>query len=78
MFFLCRWPFSCGLLMMALSPCNLHLTATYGFVVAAAVIALGMSLGWWIDATRRLTAVRTRLIIQNSVPSRSAQTLFNL
>lgn len=59
------WWFAGGLYMMELAPENLRLTATYGLIISATVIVLGAILGRWIDASRRLSAARTCLIIQN-------------
>merc|ERR1711963_370382 len=51
--------------MMKLAPENLRLTAMYGLIIAASVICFGASVGNWIDKTRRITAARTFLAIQN-------------
>jgi len=55
--------------MMKLDHMSLRLTATYGLVIAATVIALGASIGRWIDRSRRLTAARTFLTVQNTAVS---------
>jgi len=59
------WWFAGGLYMMKLAPENLRLTAMYGLIIAATVICFGASVGNWIDKTRRITAARTFLAIQN-------------
>merc|ERR1719300_295126 len=51
--------------MLELRSNDLRLTATYGLVIAAAVIMFGASVGRWIDKTKRLTAAKTFLLIQN-------------
>merc|ERR1719219_2898933 len=51
--------------MLELRSSNLRLTATYGLVIAASVILFGASVGRWIDRTRRLTAAKTFLLVQN-------------
>lgn len=55
--------------MLEMQPASLRLTATYGFVIAASVIIFGASVGRWIDRTRRITAARTFLTIQNTAVS---------
>eukprot|EP00094_Tigriopus_californicus_P010640 TCALIF_10264-PA protein Name:"Similar to SLC40A1 Solute carrier family 40 member 1 (Homo sapiens)" AED:0.13 eAED:0.13 QI:0/0/0/0.85/1/1/7/0/485 len=59
------WWFAGGLYMMELAPENLRLTATYGLILSATVILLGATLGRWIDDSKRLTAARTCLMVQN-------------
>jgi len=59
------WWFAGGLYMMKLAPGTLRLTAMYGLIIAASVICFGASVGNWIDKTRRITAARTFLAIQN-------------
>merc|ERR1719384_681888 len=51
--------------MLELRRESLRLTATYGLVIAASVIIFGASVGRWIDKTKRLTAAKTFLLIQN-------------
>merc|ERR1719433_1081406 len=51
--------------MLELRSSSLRLTATYGLVIAASVILFGASVGRWIDRTRRLTAAKTFLLVQN-------------
>merc|ERR1719210_728626 len=51
--------------MLELRSNDLRLTATYVLVIAAAVIMFGASVGRWIDKTKRLTAAKTFLLIQN-------------
>ena len=55
--------------MLHLQEENLRLTAIYGLVIAASVIIFGSSLGRWIDRTKRLTAAKTFLVIQNTCVS---------
>ena len=40
-----------------------------GLVIAASVIVFGASVGRWIDRSRRITAARTFLTIQNTAVS---------
>jgi len=63
------WWFAGGCYMLELHKESLRLTATYGLVIASAVILFGASVGKWIDNTRRLTAARTFLTIQNTAVS---------
>ena len=49
------WWFAGGCYMLELHKESLRLTATYGLVIASAVILFGASVGKWIDNTRRLT-----------------------
>ena len=63
------WWFAGGCYMLELQPSSLRLTATYGLVIAASVIVFGASLGRWIDRSRRITAARTFLTIQNTAVS---------
>lgn len=63
------WWFAGGCYMMKLDHLSLRLTATYGLVIAAAVIGLGASMGRWIDRSSRLTAARTFLTAQNTAVS---------
>merc|ERR1712038_2144862 len=51
--------------MLELRSDSLRLTATYGLVIAASVILFGASVGRWIDRTKRLTAAKTFLLVQN-------------
>ena len=46
-----------------------RLTAIYGLIIAASVIVFGASLGRWIDRTKRLTAAKTFLLVQNTCVS---------
>merc|ERR1719430_2557789 len=55
--------------MLELHKESLRLTATYGLIIAASVILFGASVGRWIDKTRRLTAAKTFLTIQNTAVS---------
>jgi len=59
------WWFAGGCYMLELRSDSLRLTATYGLVIAASVILFGASVGRWIDRTKRLTAAKTFLLIQN-------------
>jgi len=63
------WWFAGGCYMLELHKESLRLTATYGLVIAASVILFGASVGRWIDKTRRLTAAKTFLTIQNTAVS---------
>merc|ERR1712038_9412 len=51
--------------MLELRSEDLRLTAIYGLVIAASVIIFGASVGRWIDRTKRLTAAKTFLLVQN-------------
>jgi len=66
------WWFAGGCYMLKLQPESLRLTAIYGLVIAGTVILFGASVGKWIDRTRRLTAARTFLTIQNTAVSMCA------
>merc|ERR1712110_106667 len=59
------WWFAGGCYMLELRRESLRLTATYGLVIAASVIIFGASVGRWIDRTKRLTAAKTFLLVQN-------------
>ena len=63
------WWFAGGVFMLHLREADLRLTAIYGLVIAATVIVFGATLGKWIDRTKRLTAAKTFLVIQNSCVS---------
>lgn len=63
------WWFAGGCYMLELHKESLRLTATYGLIIAASVILFGASIGRWIDKTRRLTAAKTFLTIQNTAVS---------
>jgi len=63
------WWFAGGCYMLELHKEDLRLTATYGLVIAASVILFGASVGRCIDKTRRLTAARVFLTIQNTAVS---------
>jgi len=66
------WWFAGGCYMLELHKESLRLTAIYGLVIAAAVIIFGASVGRCIDKTRRLTAARVFLTIQNTAVSACA------
>merc|ERR1719232_1938976 len=61
--------------MLHLQDDDLRLTAIYGLVIAASVIMFGASIGNWIDRTKRLTAAKTFLIVQNTCVSLCALVL---
>lgn len=63
------WWFAGGVFMLHLQDDDLRLTAIYGLVIAASVIMFGASIGNWIDRTKRLTAAKTFLIVQNTCVS---------
>jgi len=63
------WWFAGGCYMLELHKASLRLTAIYGLVIAATVIMFGASIGRWIDRSRRLTAARVFLTIQNTAVS---------
>jgi len=63
------WWFAGGVFMLHLQEDNLRLTAIYGLIIAASVIVFGASLGRWIDRTKRLTAAKTFLLVQNTCVS---------
>jgi len=63
------WWFAGGVFMLHLQDDDLRLTAIYGLVIAASVIMFGATIGNWIDRTRRLTAAKTFLVVQNTCVS---------
>ena len=63
------WWFAGGVFMLHLQDDNLRLTAIYGLVIAASVIMFGATIGNWIDRTKRLTAAKTFLLVQNTCVS---------
>jgi len=69
------WWFAGGGFMLHLQDDDLRLTAIYGLVIAASVIMFGASIGNWIDRTKRLTAAKTFLIVQNTCVSLCALVL---
>ncbi len=60
------WSFGAGIFMVELAPENLRLVAIHGLVISVSVILFGAILGSWIDRSKRLTAARTFLVIQNT------------
>merc|ERR1719158_2616569 len=63
------WWFAGGCYMLEMHKESLRLTAIYGLVIAASVILFGASVGRFIDKTRRLTAARIFLTVQNTAVS---------
>lgn len=61
--------------MMKLHPGSLRLIAVYGLVLSTADIVLGSLLGRWIDKSKRLTAARICLLVQNCSVSLCAMVL---
>ena len=61
------WFFGGGIFMVELAPENLRLVSIYGFVLSISVIFLGAPIGNWIDRSKRLTAAKLFLAIQNLV-----------
>ena len=61
------WFFGGGIFMVELAPENLRLVSIYGFVLSISVIFLGAPIGNWIDKSKRLTAAKLFLAIQNLV-----------
>ncbi|KAF0288728.1 Solute carrier family 40 member 1 [Amphibalanus amphitrite] len=59
------WTFAVGLYMVYATPDSLRLTAIYGLVISTSVIALGASVGRWVDTTARLRAAQLSLLVQN-------------
>lgn len=43
-----------GLFLISVSPESLHLSATYGLCMGAAVLVFGSIIGDWVDKTARL------------------------
>uniref|UniRef100_A0A0B7ARE6 Solute carrier family 40 member n=1 Tax=Arion vulgaris TaxID=1028688 RepID=A0A0B7ARE6_9EUPU len=59
------WSFSLGLFLILVSPKSLHLSATYGLSMGAAVLLFGSIIGDWVDKTPRLKAATVSMICQN-------------
>ncbi|BFY97760.1 hypothetical protein BsWGS_00800 [Bradybaena similaris] len=59
------WAFSMGLFLISVSPESLHLSATYGLCMGAAVLVFGAIIGDWVDKTARLKAATLAMIFQN-------------
>ncbi|CAG5130992.1 unnamed protein product, partial [Candidula unifasciata] len=59
------WAFSMGLFLISVSPESLHLSATYGLCMGAAVLVFGAIIGDWVDKTARLKAATLSMILQN-------------
>ena len=59
------WSFGAGIFMVALAPENLRLVSIYGLVLSVSVIIFGAFIGDWIDKSKRLTAAKLFLAIQN-------------
>jgi hypothetical protein len=51
--------------MVELAPENLQLVAIYGLVLSVSVIIFGAFIGDWIDKSKRLTAAKFFLAVQN-------------
>ena len=60
------WAFGLALFLFKVRPQDLLIVALYGLINCAVTIALGASLGGWIDATGRLRAAKVFLVVQNS------------
>ena len=59
------WAFGLGLLLYRIYPDNLTLVAAFGLTDSFVSITLGAAVGNWIDASQRLRAAKTFLVIQN-------------
>ena len=59
------WAFGLGLLVFRLYPQNLTLVAAFGLVRSFVSIALGASVGNWIDGVQRLRAARAFVLVKN-------------
>ena len=68
------WAFGVGLLVFRIYPQNLTLVAAFGLVRCFVSIALGASVGNWIDGVQRLSAAKTFLIVKNTFVAASCVT----
>jgi len=59
------WSFGAGIFMVELAPENLRLVSIYGLVLSVSVIIFGAFIGDWIDKSKRLTAAKFFLAVQN-------------
>ena len=59
------WSFGLGLLLFKIFPENLTIVAAFGLIDSLASITLGAVIGSWIDASNRLKAAKTFLVVQN-------------
>ena len=59
------WSFGAGIFMVELAPENLRLVSIYGLVLSVSVIIFGAFIGDWIDKSKRLTAAKLFLAVQN-------------
>ena len=59
------WSFGAGIFMVELAPENLRLVSIYGLVLSVSVIIFGAFIGDWIDKSKRLTAAKIFLAVQN-------------
>ena len=65
------WAFGGGIFMIELAPENLRLVAIYGMVLNVSVIISGAFIGDWIDKSKRLSAAKFFLALQNLVTTLS-------
>ena len=61
------WAFGLGLFVFRIYPQNLTFVAAFGLVRSFVSIALGSSVGTWIDGVQRLNAAKTFLIVKNTI-----------
>ena len=59
------WSFGAGIFMVELAPENLRLVSIYGLVLSVSVIIFGAFIGDWIDKSKRMTAAKLFLAVQN-------------
>ncbi|CAG5116589.1 unnamed protein product [Candidula unifasciata] len=59
------WSFGVGLFLINISPDSLQLTAAYGLSMGLSVLLFGALVGDIVDATPRLKAAQTALVLQN-------------
>ena len=59
------WAFAEGIFMVELAPENLRLVAIYGGVLNVSIIIFGAFIGDWIDKSKRLSAAKFFLVLQN-------------
>ena len=65
------WSFGAGIFMVRLAPESLRLVSIYGLVLSVSVIVFGAFIGDLIDKTKRLTAAKLFLAIQNLITALS-------
>ena len=71
------WSFGAGIFIFELAPENLRLVSIYGFVLSVSVIIFGAFIGDWIDKSKRLTAAKFFLVVQNLSTALSCVLVFS-